>query len=230
LLFNMKKLDKTELQTVLSFIQKRGFTYIDVQTELLDHVACRVEEIMEESPGMTLDHAIEKSHSEFGIFGFSAVEDSIIAGVTKKYNRFFWKTFLSYFGPKYILLVLFAGYALYKFQVFVNSKDIMYSIVSAIVLIAIVYLFKLYRSEYKQYLAYRLSTAYFIGLGSFYSLMNLVVNVGPKRELFSLNASFWILGALIIVFVLYLISAVQTAKAGIAASEKIKEKYKLSWV
>jgi hypothetical protein len=224
----MKKLDKNELQTVRLFIQKRGFTYIDVQTELLDHVACRVEEIMEENPNVTLDHAIEKSHSEFGVFGFSAVEDSIIDGLTKKYNRFFWKTFFSYFGPKYILLVLFAGYVLYKFQAIVNSKAIMYSIVMAIVLIAIVCLFKLYRSEYKQYLAYRLSTAYFIGLGSFYSMMNLVVHEGPKGELFSLNAAFWILSILIVVFVLFLNSAIQTARMGIVASEELQKKYQLS--
>jgi hypothetical protein len=224
----MKKLDKIELETLRSFIQKRGFTYIDVQTELLDHVACRVEEIMEENPDITLDQAIQKSHSEFGIFGFSAVEDSVIAGLTKKYNRFFWRTFFSYFGPKYILLVLYSGYALYKFQVLVNGKAIMYSVMLAIVLIAIVCLFKLYRSEYKQYLAYRLSTAYFIGLGSFYSLMNLGVNLAGQGTISDVKFAQYGLSALIIIFVIYFYTAMQTARMGIEASELLQKKYQRS--
>jgi hypothetical protein len=221
----MKKLNQDELQTIASFIQKRGFTYIDVQTELLDHVACRVEEIMDEDPEVTLDAAIQKTHSEFGIFGFSAVEDGVIAGLTKKYNRFFWSTFLSFLGPKYILLVLLSGYFLYKVQAFLNSNTGMYILAGATLITAIVYLIKSYRSEYKQYLAYRLSTAYFIGLGSFYSLMMLIIKERESLSIAGMNIGFAMFSAFILCFCIYVMSAVQTAKQGMQAAEEIRQKY-----
>lgn len=221
----MKKLNQDELQTIASFIQKRGFTYIDVQTELLDHVACRIEEIMDEDPEVTLDAAIQKTHGEFGIFGFSAVEDAVIAGLTKKYNRFFWRTFLSFLGPKYILLVLLSGYFLYKVQAFLNTNTGMYILAGAPLTTAIVYLIKSYRSEYKQYLAYRLSTAYFIGLGSFYSLIMLIIKERESLVILGMNMGFALFSAFILCFCIYVMSAVQTAKQGMQAAEEIRRKY-----
>jgi hypothetical protein len=224
----MKKLNNNELQTVLSFIQRRGFCYIDVQTELLDHVACRVEEIMDENSEISLESAIEKAHGEFGIFGFSTVEDGIINGLTKKYNRLFWRTFISFFGPKYILLVLFAGYAIYKFEEFVNSKSGIYVSVLISFLTAILCLYKAYRPAYKQYLAYRLSTMYFIGLGSLYSLMMLIIREVNLAVPSVFNLGLAVFSAFLVFFTLYFISALQTAKAGIHASEQIREKYELN--
>jgi hypothetical protein len=223
----MKKLDKNELQIIASYIQKRGFTYIDVQTEVLDHVACRVEEIIEEHPETTLDTAIEKAHSEFGIFGFSSIEDSVIEGLTKKYNRLFWRTFFSFFISKYLLLILFAGYAMYQFQSLMGSKTCMYITASAAILFALICLFKIYRPEYKQYLAYRLSTMYFIGLGSLYMLMLLFTKETIPTISTSFNTQLAIFSAFIVCFVLYFISALQTAKTGIKASQHIRERHQV---
>jgi hypothetical protein len=172
-----------------------------------------------------LDAAIQKTHSEFGIFGFSTVEDAVIGGLTKKYNRFFWRTFLSFLGPKYIILVLLAGYILYKVQVFLNSNTGMYILAGATLIMAIVYLIKSYRSAYKQYLAYRLSTAYFIGLGSFYSLMMLIIKERESLSIAGMDIGFAMFSAFILCFCIYVMSAVQTAKQGMQAAEAIRQKF-----
>jgi hypothetical protein len=214
--------------TIVSFIQKRGFTYIDVQTEVLDHVACRVEEILDQDPELSLEAAIQKTHSEFGIFGFSAVEDAIISGLTKKYNRLFWRTFLSFFGPRYILLLLFCVFAVYKIQAFVQSITFMYILAATALITAIVYLFKYNRPAYKNYLAYRLSMAYFIGLGSFCSLLMLVIDESQPLLYPGVHAGYAGFTAIAVCFAIYMISAVQTAKHGIQTAEEIRQKYE--WI
>jgi hypothetical protein len=224
----MKKLDKNELETVTSFIKKRGFRYLDVESELLDHVACRVEELMEENPETTLDSAIQKTHTEFGVFGFSAIDDAIKAGLTKKYNRLFWKTFLSFLGPKYILLVLFGTFCMYRFQVLMNNYASMYLTLLAALLPAVFCLFKLHRLEYKRYLAYRLATGYFTRLGSFLYLTLLVIHEATEVDGLGFHTSVIIFSFLMGCFVLYFISAIKTANAGIMESQELRDKYQVS--
>lgn len=224
----MKKLSQDELQTIVSFIQKRGFTYIDVQTEVLDHVACRVEDMISEDPELNLDAAIQKTHSEFGIFGFSTVEDGVISGLTKKYNRLFWRTFISFLSPRYIFLVLFAGYFLYKVLAIVDSKTCMYVLALGSVMTTLGYLYKSYRPEYNQYLAYRLSTAYFIGLGSMFSLMILIIDTAGSDFIYGIHPGYAIFAAFLVCFAMYVISAVQTSRRGMQASEEIRQKYQ--WI
>lgn len=224
----MKKLNQIELQSVVAFIQKRGFSYVDVQTELLDHVACRVEEIMDENSDVSLQSALEKAHAEFGIFGFSTFEDSVISGLSKKYNRLFWRKFFSFFGLKYILLVLAGVYSMYKFQVLLDSKISMHLTSLVVFIAAIVCVIKINRPRFKHYLVYRLSTIYFIGIGSFFVMMNFVVNAVKPSLVYGVNLGLACYSALIICFILHLISALKTARSGIAASEQIMEKYKLN--
>ena len=79
----MKKLDKTQIDYIKSYILKKGVRYVDVQMEILDHVASAVEERMSVNETLTLDEALKEVHQSFGIFGFSSLEDAIVNGMNK---------------------------------------------------------------------------------------------------------------------------------------------------
>ncbi len=70
------QLNKEQITQLKKLISYKGYPEIDVQFEILDHVACKVEELMEHNPKLSLPDAFQKVHASFGIFGFSELEES----------------------------------------------------------------------------------------------------------------------------------------------------------
>lgn len=95
-----------QIITLKKLISSKGYEEIDVQYEILDHVACRIEVLMAENPKLTLDEAFRKAHSEFGIFGFADLADSYRESIRKKFwNRY--RTSLKNFLTSYRVIYLF---------------------------------------------------------------------------------------------------------------------------
>lgn len=70
------KLTKEQIEQLKPMISKKGYPEIDLLYEILDHVACKVWELMGENPKLSLPDAFQKVHASFGIFGFSGFEES----------------------------------------------------------------------------------------------------------------------------------------------------------
>lgn len=107
------KLSPGQIITLKKLISYKGYPEIDLQYEILDHVACKVEVLLEENPTMELDDAFRKVHSEFGIFGFSDLAESYTKSIEKRYRRLFWQEVKLLFGsyrisyPAAITFILF---------------------------------------------------------------------------------------------------------------------------
>ncbi|TVP47779.1 MAG: hypothetical protein EA341_12010 [Mongoliibacter sp.] len=78
------KLTKDQIEQLKKLISYKGYPQIDVQYEILDHVACKVEELMEENPKLSVPDAFQKVHASFGIFGFSELEESYKKMIEKR--------------------------------------------------------------------------------------------------------------------------------------------------
>lgn len=78
-------LSPDQIATLKKLISAKGYEEIDVQYEILDHVACRIEVLMTDNPKLTLEDAFRKTHSEFGIFGFADLADSYRESIRKKF-------------------------------------------------------------------------------------------------------------------------------------------------
>lgn len=85
------KLSSDQITILKKLISYKGYTEIDVQYEILDHVACEVEKLMEENPNLSLDDAFRNVHASFGIFGFSTLEESYKKMIEKRIWSYFWK-------------------------------------------------------------------------------------------------------------------------------------------
>lgn len=60
-----------EINYVREFVGRKGYSQIEVQSEMIDHIACIVEEKREENPNLSIEKAVANFHASFGIFGFS---------------------------------------------------------------------------------------------------------------------------------------------------------------
>ena len=88
-------LSPDQITTLKKLISSKGYEEIDVQYEILDHLACRIEVLMAENPKLTLDEAFRKAHSEFGIFGFADLADSYRESIRKKFWNRYWASLRS---------------------------------------------------------------------------------------------------------------------------------------
>lgn len=100
------KLSKSQIDQLKSWISKKGYPEIDVQYEILDHVACRIEKLLEENPKLSLESAFQKVHAEFGVFGFSSLEESYKKMIEKRLRGYFWEEVRSLAASTKILLPL----------------------------------------------------------------------------------------------------------------------------
>ena len=76
-----------QIAEIKAFINKRGFNTIEVEMEALDHMASKIEALLEEKPDMNFDLAITKAHADLGIFGFATFEDAINSGYTASLRK-----------------------------------------------------------------------------------------------------------------------------------------------
>ena len=111
------KLSPSQIDTLKKLISFKGYPEIDLQYEILDHVACKVEVILEEKPDMSLEDAFQKVHSEFGIFGFSDLAESYTKSIEKRYRRFFWEEFKALFTSYRITYPIIVSFILYWLSV-----------------------------------------------------------------------------------------------------------------
>ena len=58
-------LDNGQLYPLIAFINKRGFHEPLMIVEILDHFACKVEEKMNQAPGISLEAAMAAAHDDF---------------------------------------------------------------------------------------------------------------------------------------------------------------------
>lgn len=96
-----------EIAQLRQWIGARGFRYTDLQAEILDHVACTIEDKLTTDPSLPLQTAYDQVHESFGVFGFATIEDAMISKIEKQV----WKdvrTSLRYFTTQSGLVILFA--------------------------------------------------------------------------------------------------------------------------
>lgn len=84
-------LTKDQLKEIKEFIHYRGFTTIEVEMEILDHVACAVENKLNKQPRLTVSKAIEAVHASFGVLGFSVFQDDLQKSISRKIKTVFLK-------------------------------------------------------------------------------------------------------------------------------------------
>lgn len=222
-------LTKEQLEHIRSFIQQRGFDYIDVQLEILDHVASSVEDKMDENPLLSFDDAVSETHQSFGIMGFSAFADGVTNSIRAKYNRLFWRFFFSAFGYKYVLLLCFSIFGIYKMQDLLTANVFyLFFVIGLLSAFGILIFSNIKPTVYKKFVSFKSGSSFLPFLGYILLLTNFGMNDIPAEYIiFSINVQQLVVSLSIVLFVLYFNAAIRTAKASIKETKSLIEKYRL---
>ena len=101
------QLTDEQIQQLFNFTEKHYVKYYDIQIELVDHLASRIEEEMEQNQNLPFDSALEKVYKGFGYNGFAEIVQQKEKEMRKHYNIMRWQEFKSYFTiPRIILTIL----------------------------------------------------------------------------------------------------------------------------
>ena len=66
-------LSKQQIDELFIFTEKKFVKWYDLQLELVDHLANKIEEELEQNPNTNLETALKKVYATFGIFGFARI-------------------------------------------------------------------------------------------------------------------------------------------------------------
>src|SRR5690606_34011239 len=81
------RLTAEQLDVLRAYIRKRGFTDEMVIHEILDHFACKIEEIWTEEPRLSLEAAIPKAHESYDIMRLSPIANSFSKNMQLQYMQ-----------------------------------------------------------------------------------------------------------------------------------------------
>lgn len=95
-----------QIQHLFAFTEKKYVRYYDVQAELADHLAERIEEEITANPQLSFENALAKVYADFGIFGFAKIVQQKEAEVFKHVRRLWFKELFQLFSWPKITLVI----------------------------------------------------------------------------------------------------------------------------
>lgn len=90
------ELTKEQIDALHRFVEKKHVHWYDLQAELVDHLASRIEEDMAANTDLSFDAALEKVYAGFGIFGFAKLVQERQSQLQRRAKRIWWTEFRSY--------------------------------------------------------------------------------------------------------------------------------------
>jgi len=113
----MKHLDDQQIASLFDFVKSKYVRYIDVQHELVDHLASDIEIEMEADNSLTFDKSLQKVYSKFPISGFS----NYVSAAEKSMHSYWMKNILGQFikfgGLPFVFSLMVLSYLQYQFIV-----------------------------------------------------------------------------------------------------------------
>lgn len=113
----MTQLNKQQISSLFDFIRSKYVRYIDVQHELVDHLASDIEIEMDADSTLSFDEGLKKVYAKFPISGFS----KYVAESEKTMNLMWRRKIISQFTPYYGMpfLIVLAVLTLIQYQLIV---------------------------------------------------------------------------------------------------------------
>ena len=90
-------LNEQQIEELFRFCQKKFVHFYDLQIELVDHLAERIEEEMTANERLSFDEALTMVYAGFGLFGFAHIVQDKTKALQKQHNRAWLHAVKQYF-------------------------------------------------------------------------------------------------------------------------------------
>ena len=67
------RLTEAQIEKLFAFVKKKHVPFYDLQIEIVDHLAQRIEDEIDSTPDLEFEPALQKVYDGFGIFGFAHI-------------------------------------------------------------------------------------------------------------------------------------------------------------
>ena len=178
---NETQLSQDEIQKLFAFVKSKYVRFIDLQYELVDHLASSIEDIQEADPKVSFDDALKKTYSRFPVTGFTHFVENKQKSLSRYWNKVLFRHVKEYFKlPKLILLCILSFVIYTAFQVLPHS----YVMIAVYVLISVSFIlnFKrliINRTDIEKYLF--LQSYNSMTLGNMYFILFLPLQLFSDR-------------------------------------------------
>ncbi len=100
------ELTKQQIEQLFEFTEKKYVRYYDLQVELVDHLATKIEEEMAADADLEFTKALDKVYRSFGMFGFAKIVQQKQNEVANAARNKWWKEIKLFFTwPKITFVV-----------------------------------------------------------------------------------------------------------------------------
>ncbi len=221
-------LSKADLQQITAFISKRGFTEPDLQMEIVDHVACRVEELMAADKSINLHQAITSTHATFGVIGFSVFEDSMRSALQKRYWLIFKSYYQSVFNWRMIPIMLAFIYLSGLVFTAIREPDYIFGVTHGLLLVAIIGNAVINSMRFKPYakmLTFKMGNIYLLIGSVLFQVYNLLIIQLKLYQYFSPALTGALFAVILIVILAAFYSVTKTQLKAVNACKQLQAKY-----
>ena len=140
-------LSKPQIETLFAFTEKKYVRYYDLQVELVDHLANKIEDEMLLNPKKNFEDALAKVYSTFGIFGFA----KIVREKEEQVRRFNNKLWFTEFKNLFVWPNLLRSIAIFLIiKILVDFVDLEYIFVVLLFLVIIESIVKVFIKKFKE--------------------------------------------------------------------------------
>ncbi len=101
-------LTKAQIEQLFDFVRSKNVHYLDVQHEIVDHLASSIENIQRQNPATSFSSALTQSYSNFPITGFAELIETKEAELRKYWRRRFWRFLYTIISPPRVILTVSA--------------------------------------------------------------------------------------------------------------------------
>ena len=173
----MKELNKKQVTTLFDFVRSKYVRYIDVQHELVDHLASDIEVEMKSDSNLSFEDALRKVYGKFPITGFSNYISHSEKAITKFWSRKILSKFAIGFGIPFLFKFVLGAFLLY-YSILFCGTFMLYFVFLVVIFSSFISRRHIYRSikkisknEEDKYLVLSIFSGFIIGFsgGSIYT-------------------------------------------------------------
>jgi len=157
-----KNLSDKEIDTLFKFVRGKYVHYEDLQHELVDHLACSIEELMKENTELNFDKALQVVYSKFPVTGFTNLITEKSQALEKYWKTRFWQYYKSFFKLPKILLTIGIVFIIFKGISYPGFRDFLVPIYyTMMVLWGVLFVYTIKKGFYKKAQRYLVIGAYY---------------------------------------------------------------------
>lgn len=138
-----KKLNKEQIDDLFQFCDEQDVCQYDLKFELVDHLACSIEQEWEKNQNLLYEDALWQVFNRFGVSGFSKIRKEKEKTLRKKYRHLQWKYIGEFFKiPKIIACIAVTLFFYTLFEFFDGNYKLL------ILLMLFIYIYKTFYTSF----------------------------------------------------------------------------------